>query len=367
MKKLIILFVVTGLVAILSFKSPLTNPRPPAGYTGAPTQNRYCTNCHSDFALNTAGGSVFATGLPIGSYVPGQVYNFSITITHNTPMLVWGFEIKAVIAGTGTALGTFSTTNPNAIVLSSELKHDVAVSLTGTSYTFNNLNWTAPATGSSAVSFYMTGISGDNDGSEAGDYVYSNTILNIPIPVTMGDITGRFFDNSAIIEWSTYSESGSGHFDVERSIDGINFEVIKTIASSGNSNSIKLYSCTDIALPKNAPVLYYRLKMVDLNGKWEYSKLISVKQPVSTYLESIYPTLITSNESIQIRMVSSMAQPCVITILSATGQKLLELSQKLNKGQNEFSINSNGLKETGIFLLVIKGENFNETRKIIVQ
>jgi len=59
--------------------------------------NQVCTACHGDFAINITGSSVVATGLPSGSYVPGQAYNFSIKITHPTAInTIWGFAIKAV-------------------------------------------------------------------------------------------------------------------------------------------------------------------------------------------------------------------------------------------------------------------------------
>ena len=369
MKKFFIL-AITGLSTMLSFnsfKSPTSDPQPPSGYTGAPTQSRYCTNCHGDFSLNTAGGSVSATGLPTGSYIAGQVYNFSVTITCATTMQNWGFEIKAVVAGTGTALGTFSTTNPSAMVASSELKHNAAPVFTGTSYTFNNLRWTAPSTGSSAVSFYMTGVAGDNDGSEAGDYVYSSTILSVPIPATLGDFSGKLGDNNAMLEWKTYTESGSKHFEVERSLDALNFEVIQTIPGAGNSNAGRSYSYVDNNLPKNAQQLYYRLKMVDLNGKTEYSKVIFLKPSVHTYIERIYPTVISKNDIIHVKMVSDRSQPSMISVYSTDGRKLIEQPQMLIKGLNDFTVNSFALEGTGTYILQIKAVDHTESRKLLVR
>lgn len=369
MKKFIIL-AITGMATMLSFnsfKSPTSDPQPPSGYTGAPTQSRYCTNCHGDFGINTAGGSVYATGLPTGTYIAGQVYNFSVTITNATAMQNWGFEIKAVVAGNSTALGTFSTTNPNAMVSSSELKHNAAAVSTGTSYTYNNLKWTAPSTGSSAVSFYMTGVAGDNDGSENGDYVYSSTILSVPIPVTLSDFSGRLEGNTAILDWKTYTESGSKHFEIERSFDAINFEVIQTMLSSGNSNSLKTYSFVDNKLPVNKQQIYYRLKLVDINGKTEYSKVIVLKPSVFTYIESIYPTVISNNDIIHIKIVSDKAQPSMIAVYSTDGRRLIQQPQMLVKGLNEFTVNSFALEGAGTYIIQIKAVDFTESRKLLVR
>ena len=370
MKKFSILAILSMAVIISShsIKTPLSNPNPPTTNTGAPISSRTCVRCHADFALNTAGGSITATGLPVGAYTPGQVYNFSVTITNATPMQVWGFAMKAVISGTsGTALGTFSTTNPNTNLSAGEIRNTNGAVFSGTSYTYNNLSWTAPATGTSPVSFYVAGVAGDNDASEAGDYVYSNTYLNIVLPVSFGEIKGRLNENTATIKWSTYSETGTSHFDLERSSDGINFEVIKTISATGNSNSTIYYKGIDNELPKNADIFFYRIKMVDLNGKFEYSKLISLKPSLTTYIEYIYPTVISRNEVVKIKMVSHTVQSAIVNVFSPTGQKLTGQIQVLQRGENEFVINRFILSGSGIYLVKIQAGNFSTIRKLIVK
>ncbi len=370
MKKLIIISAI-GLITIISFnsfKNPLSNPTPPSGYSGAPTQNRTCRNCHGDFPLNTAGGSVNATGLPTGFYIPGKAYHFSITITNPVSMPVWGFVIKAVIAGTsGTALGTFSTLNPNTVVSSNELKHNNAVGFTGTTYTYSNLTWTAPSTGTSAVSFYMTGVAGDWDGSETGDYVYSKSILSIPIPVTLGDITGKICNNTAVIEWNTYSESGARNFELEKSSDGRNFNMIKSIASTGNSNSIKNYSYVDNDLPKNEEIIYYRLKMIDLDGRFDYSKVIMLKHALSIYIDKCYPDVIDKYGKVNINMVSNKEQKAYIAVYSINGIKIHEKVQLLSKGMNAFMINGFNKANAGVYIIKINAGDFSDHRKVVIQ
>ncbi len=371
MKKIIILLV-CGFLAIIvldSFNVRFKEPIPPTGYTGAPTPARYCTNCHGDFALNPAGGSVTATGLPTGSYGAGQVYNFSITITNATPMAMWGFTIKAVIGGSATAstLGTFSTTNPNTTVVSGELKNNGAVLVTGTSYTYTGLKWTAPASGTSSVSFHMSGIAADNSGDETGDYCYNSSILSVPIPVTLGDINGRLTDNGALIEWSTYTEVASRSFDIERSVDGLTYQTIQSVASAGNSNSVKKYSYQDLHLPSTASVLYYRLKMVDMNGKFEYSRILSLKPALTTYIDNVFPTLLSKNDWLHVSIVSNKVQEATISIINSAGVKVATQVQPLVKGQNNFMLNGLRMANTGIYVVNIKAGNFTESRKVAVQ
>jgi hypothetical protein len=164
------------LIGSSSFKSPYSSFRPPTGYTGI--NGTYCNLCHSGNPLNANGGLVFTSGLPSGTYTPGQQYNFSITISHSAANRQrWGFSIIAVDAA-GNAVGNFSTTNPNVAVNGNELSHfNASISALQSSFTYNNLSWTAPASGSGdnqSITFYYVGNAA-NGSSSSGDFIYSGT------------------------------------------------------------------------------------------------------------------------------------------------------------------------------------------------
>jgi hypothetical protein len=377
MKKIqLVLLGLTILVTLLSFdyiktaktfKSPLSNPNAPAGFSGAPTQNRTCVNCHGDFGLNTAGGSVTATGLPVGFYVPGQVYNFSVTITNAVPMTIWGFEMKAVTAGGSTAQGTFSTTNPNVIISSSEIKSGNApVTAATTSYTFTNLKWTAPASGGATVSFYYTAVAGDNSGDETGDYVYSKTSLNITVPVTLSDFAGTIHDNAAILEWTTTSELNSSRFEVERSIDGKQFETISNIPAAGNSGTIKLYKYVDNQVPLTTQTVYYRLNMIDLDGRSAYSKVIALKPGLGIYISKLYPGVLKAGEQLNLELVSNTVQKASIGIYTSNGQLVKQQVEVLNKGTNHIIVSQFTKNAGGLYLLRVTAGGFTESRSFMV-
>lgn len=97
-----------------------------------------------------------------------------------------------------------------------------------------------------------------------------------PLPVSWLSFTGaRQADGSALLNWSTASELNNSHFEVEKTTDGKTFTKIDEVKGSGTTNKISRYTYTD----KNAGpgTVYYRLKQVDFNKKFEYSKLVAVK------------------------------------------------------------------------------------------
>ena len=95
-----------------------------------------------------------------------------------------------------------------------------------------------------------------------------------PLPVTLIDFTGkRLKSNDVQLQWKTAQEINNSHFELESYSNG-SFEKIATIPGNGNSNVLLDYSFTHIN-PKEG-MLFYRLKQVDFDGKFEYFKIISI-------------------------------------------------------------------------------------------
>jgi hypothetical protein len=107
-----------------------------------------------------------------------------------------------------------------------------------------------------------------------------------PLPVRLVSFTGQQLDGQVQLKWQSSSEENTSHFEVERSADGKNFSQVLTKKAQGNSSSLVSYNALD-----NSPLSgtsYYRLKMVDLDGTFEYSKLVSVNSE-GTVLVRVYP------------------------------------------------------------------------------
>ncbi len=97
-----------------------------------------------------------------------------------------------------------------------------------------------------------------------------------PLPVELLSFTGKHLgEKGNQLDWITATEENVSHFEVERSIDGINFGSIGQVEARGNSATELDYDFLD-AKPANG-VNYYRLRMVDLDASFEYSNIISLK------------------------------------------------------------------------------------------
>jgi hypothetical protein len=368
MKKIYISFAVIAM-AIVFQSSVNFSSQPPTGYTG--DQGDHCNSCHSSFALNSGGGSVTTAGLPAGSFTAGQAYNFSLTIAHGTTdRRRWGFSIKAVNSA-GDAVGTFSSTNTNAAVNGDELSHFSAVT-TGlqNSFTYNNLRWTAPAApgpNDNQVTFYYVGNAANNANGNQGDYIYSNT-LNVALPLELKDIRISTAHNVISLHWQTLTETNTKAFVIEKSDDAVSYYTAGTVNAAGNSTTLRNYSFTDDHPSYYDRPLYYRLKMIDKDGSFRYSTVLSARlQPKADYVKHVWPTIISKGNTVNATILSTTDQQATIQLTDITGRKLESFRLQLKSGMNTIRFTPQANMNAGVVLATIHGTTIHQTVSLLVQ
>ena len=92
------------------------------------------------------------------------------------------------------------------------------------------------------------------------------------LPVTWLTFDGIYVGEAIQLTWSTGSEENNSHFDIERSTDGRDWYVINTVPGSGTSTEINRYEILDQS--PEPSINYYRLKQVDFDGAFDYSKTV---------------------------------------------------------------------------------------------
>ncbi len=125
-----------------------------------------------------------------------------------------------------------------------------------------------------------------------------NCILNefsvkviMPIPIKLNTFTATINKiNSVNLEWSTEFENNFSHFEIEKSPDASNFISLGKIPSTGNSNTITKYNFNDQVIIGNnyTNEVYYRLKMVPVDDKVQYSQVI--KLTINEIILALEPT-----------------------------------------------------------------------------
>ena len=171
------------------------------------------------------------------------------------------------------------------------------------------------------------------DTSITTDPRWSNPFCKtVVLPVIYGEpFYARPLLSQNEIVWTTVTEINAATFDVERSVDGSRFVVIKRAAASGNSSLRHQYQALD-SLP-TAGINYYRIRLTEFDGKQHLSKILAVNN--KQLQVSVYPNPVQDVIKIQ-----SNATLQHITIVDAAGKNLLKLEgnirsipvQSLNAG-----------------------------------
>lgn len=184
----------------------------------------------------------------------------------------------------------------------------------GTSGTQKNQNHCFTAT--AGTTYYL--VVDGNGGAESPFYVDGNFTPVTVLPVTLTSFYGADEDGANILYWQTASELNNKEFQLEFSMNGIDFIYLSTITGNGTSNLIHNYQYVHHGA--SAGIIYYRLKQIDWNGKYQYSPIISIKNKdynISTI--SVYPN--PSKNTINIRNLSSVVS---YKILDAIGNVITE-------------------------------------------
>ncbi len=146
----------------------------------------------------------------------------------------------------------------------------------------------------------------------AGTTTYTGPIL----PVELLDLTGYITNNTAVLKWTTLTEKELNNFDVERSDDGINFKNVGTVKAVGNSSVANNYSYLDYTSFNE--IKYYRLKQVDINGKFSYSKTISIHNNLKSDEIGIFPNPVSDLLILQSKGINKKSLD--IELMNVNGQ-----------------------------------------------
>jgi hypothetical protein len=101
-----------------------------------------------------------------------------------------------------------------------------------------------------------------------------------PLPVKLSHFTATVQLQKVVLQWATSFESNSSHFIIESSADGEHFNQRQSVAATGYSSTTKQYTATDATALSGK--VFYRLKCVDKDGSFEYSKVIVVTMQTQT-------------------------------------------------------------------------------------
>lgn len=126
---------------------------------------------------------------------------------------------------------------------------------------------------------------GTNDITD--DNTSASTSVSGPLPVTLVSFSAKAENKLAQLQWVSSEEKNTDRFELQHSVNTKNWRAIGEVKAAGDSKTLKTYQFTH-AEPLSG-VNYYRLKMIDLDGSFAYSKVASLEFGEITPRSYAYP------------------------------------------------------------------------------
>ncbi|MFT3908223.1 MAG: T9SS type A sorting domain-containing protein [Ferruginibacter sp.] len=217
--------------------------------------------------------------------------------------------------------------------------------------------FTLPATGSFVVKRIRLRLADGIVGGCGNDFAVDDIQLaSCPSgsqPVTFVNIGAAQKGSGALVSWSTSMEQNNSYFQVERSANaGQTWDIVAVVKGAINSNTMKYYSAYD-AKPV-AGTNYYRVKQVDIDGKFAYSKTVSLKLNIENTAVSVIANPFYSN--ITVDFLSNRNQVVNYRLADVTGKQILSQQISIIKGSSRKVIDNLSRLSNGVYILQVRDD-----------
>ena len=186
------------------------------------------------------------------------------------------------------------------------------------------------------------------------------------LPVELVSFEAQAKNEQIYLYWQTASETNNEGFEIQRSVDGSTFRKIGWVEGYGNSSDVLKYQFTDREAQPNQ-LYYYRLKQLDFDGKFEFSKTVTakVKNENVVVVNDILPN---PSSARQVTLPVFMPEEGMVEyeIFNSVGAIVKEDSTTLEKGDNNLRMELQSLSAGQYFVKIqIDGQSFY--KKLIIQ
>lgn len=180
-----------------------------------------------------------------------------------------------------------------------------------------------------------------------------------PLPVNLISFNAIAASNNHRLTWKVTDEIDLEHYDVERSTDGRNFITIGIVSATSSTQ----YSFTSPAIPGTA---YYRLKMMDIDGTHEYSRIIRLNSRQTNFID-VSPNPFKGQINMNVNIDNDATYD--FRLVDAMGKLIRQKQENLSRGMHSIGWNNLDILTPGIYILIITEptNNFIHTEKVIKQ
>ncbi len=189
------------------------------------------------------------------------------------------------------------------------------------------------------------------------------------VPVELVSFSAEVNGNNVLLSWVTATEINNQGFEIKKQVmsseNGIGrWERIGFVEGSGTTTETKMYSFVDENL--NPGKYKYRLKQIDFDGSFEYSKIveIEIQLPVQFKLNQNYPNPFNPKTKIEFQLPQSTNVK--LTVFNILGEKVTEIfNEELEAGFYSFYFDGK-YHSSGTYIYSLQSDYYNAIRKMIL-
>jgi PKD repeat protein len=234
----------------------------------------------------------------------------------------------------------------------------------GASYLWNFGTGSSPATANTIGPFNVTyNTSGTKTASltvtDANNCTSTETLsfsaVSSALPLLLLSFTAQPQGANVVLNWETADALNVSSFSIERSLDGINYSIVGSVAFSP---FISVYSFTDAnILPANGNLYYYRLITIDNDGNFDYSSVRIVKFAGMSNQLTASPNPFTNKLTVAINIARNESSVSIKLIDNSGGTIMTKKFTGLTEGHQLLQINGLGYLSSGMYIVEVQPEN----------
>jgi hypothetical protein len=174
------------------------------------------------------------------------------------------------------------------------------------------------------------------------------------LPIQSIEVAATLHNVTTTVTWVTDNEINTSKFIVERSIDNVNFTAVGSRDAAGTYAGKSYYTFDDNIAALNANIIYYRIKAIDANARFTYSKVVAIRISNITGVRT-WPSPFTSQ--VFVSMFSSTAQQVQVQLTDFAGKTVKQSQYGISKGNNQLMINDLANLPAATYVIKITAAN----------
>ncbi len=182
--------------------------------------------------------------------------------------------------------------------------------------------------------------------------------VNVPLPVTLIGFTGKNNGNQNQLSWEVESEQNLDYYELQRSVNGRDFERIYQMSAIGNHS----YVYNDPLAAAVASLYYYRLKSVDKDGNFKFSLIIKISTTNNGF------AMVNPNpfaDKLIIKIQRSTQGKATLIVTDTRGKLMLSQNTSLSPGSNLVEVKLTRKLPKGMYLLTVIDSQHSQTIKVV--